>query len=207
MDKPLTKPEFIDALHKGKGRALMHIREFGDEGLRDVLLDACLHNIGYDKQLEDRGSWMIEMIQATAQPDYYFDAVMADYLANTNWHDTCQQIDIIDWLAIRGNASAKALLYEKYQLQQLDEWGMSCIGKRLVALDGIAALLFAADISGRRLQADSTHREQNWLIDYACEICSDEPVLHALEAEAALNPAIKPYMDKVLEVSGAFREK
>lgn len=205
--KNLTHAEFMDAFYKGKGRALLHVQRFGDEGLKDVLLEACLHEVGYDKQMEDRGWWMIQIIKATSEPDNYFNPVMAVYLENNRWQDLPQQSDIIEWLAANGNASAKALLYKKYELQQFDGWEMQSIGRRLVRLDGIDGLLYAADISGKRLLADSTHGERNWLTDYACEVCGEAEVKTALEKAAETNPAIKTYVDKVLEACGGLRSK
>jgi len=55
--KPITKlekEEFASAVRKGLGRALMHVVNFGLDGIDDLVLDACLHNYCYDTQIESR---------------------------------------------------------------------------------------------------------------------------------------------------------
>jgi hypothetical protein len=205
LTKPLTKAEFTDALIKGKGRALLHLRQFGEEGLQDILLQASLHDQGYDVQVEgDRGDWMMDIIDATSAPEFYFHQVLAAFLANDIGRDFLQHIYIVGCLVRLGKAS-KDILYQKYDLQQQDEWNMHCLGKLLVEFDGIKGLIHAVNIAGTRVLADPTHQEANWLINYACDHHDEKEVLGALEREAAENPNVKAYIDKVLEVSGMLR--
>lgn len=44
----LTKNEFRDALRKGLGRVVIHVRNYGYKDMQDDILHACLHNLAYD---------------------------------------------------------------------------------------------------------------------------------------------------------------
>jgi len=58
---PLTRDQFADALAKGHGRALVHVREHGLDGLEDLFLQACLRDQTYDSMCEgDRVPWLGE---------------------------------------------------------------------------------------------------------------------------------------------------
>lgn len=49
---PLTQDQFRDSLHKGLGRAVIHVREFGAAGLADEIARACTTSLVYDPQCE-----------------------------------------------------------------------------------------------------------------------------------------------------------
>ncbi len=66
FELPLTRDAFVDALRKGLGRALLHVREHGVAGLESTLLDACRTNWVFDAQCEGtRGSWLWEIVSET----------------------------------------------------------------------------------------------------------------------------------------------
>ena len=70
---PLTLEKFQDALRKGLGRALMHVKTYGTENVRDEILQACLHNFIYDPQCEkSRANWLIEIINLAPDKEYYY---------------------------------------------------------------------------------------------------------------------------------------
>src|SRR5207247_899005 len=63
---PLDREQFVSALQKGQGRALLHIRKVGLADLDQSILDACLHDRAYDPQCEgDRTDWLMEIVDAT----------------------------------------------------------------------------------------------------------------------------------------------
>ena len=62
----LTLEKFCDALDKGLGRAVIQVREQGQDNLGDDILNACLHNLAYDPQCEgDHADWMLEIVELT----------------------------------------------------------------------------------------------------------------------------------------------
>lgn len=55
----MTRSEFRRALRQGRGRGFLHIRDHGDAGVRDELLDLCATNGCYDSQCEgSRAEWL-----------------------------------------------------------------------------------------------------------------------------------------------------
>ena len=60
---PLTPIEFRDALRKGLGRAVVHLRNYGAAGLEADLLHACLNSLCHDPQSEGtRSEWLWYML-------------------------------------------------------------------------------------------------------------------------------------------------
>ena len=68
---PLSPDQFRDALRKGLGRALLHVREFGCNGLENAILEACEHSLDLDPQSEGtRGEWLYEILMVADLGDF-----------------------------------------------------------------------------------------------------------------------------------------
>ena len=68
----MTPDEFRNALAKGQGRAVRHVRESSAEAVRDALLDACVRCKTYDTQCEGfRADWLYQMIELTGEMKFY----------------------------------------------------------------------------------------------------------------------------------------
>jgi hypothetical protein len=60
----LDRTEFASALRKGQGRAMLPVIHFGLDDVKDLVLEACIHNQVYDQQIESgRGDWLFEMFR------------------------------------------------------------------------------------------------------------------------------------------------
>jgi hypothetical protein len=58
----LSRDEFGDALAKGLGRALLYVKTYGLDRVKDLVLHACLHDLSYDAQIEgSRAKWLFAM--------------------------------------------------------------------------------------------------------------------------------------------------
>lgn len=69
--------EFENALRKGLGRAVGHVRAARAESVRQPLLHACINYVGYDLQCEgSRVPWLYKMITLTGEPDWYCAALL-----------------------------------------------------------------------------------------------------------------------------------
>jgi hypothetical protein len=67
----LSRDEFGDALAKGLGRALSHVKTYGLDRVKDLVLYACLHDVSYDAQIEgSRAKWLFAMFVASP---YYLE--------------------------------------------------------------------------------------------------------------------------------------
>lgn len=72
--RKLTRRQFARALRQGRGAAFLHVKEYGDKdkGIKEELLNACLNNLVYDTQLEDRrSSWVAEILDRTGNINEY----------------------------------------------------------------------------------------------------------------------------------------
>ncbi|MDL2259312.1 hypothetical protein LJB99_00330 [Deltaproteobacteria bacterium OttesenSCG-928-K17] len=72
-----TPEEFDDALRKGLGRAVGHVRAASAEAVWTQLLHACTNYLGFDLQCEgSRAPWLYEMIALTGEADRYCAEVL-----------------------------------------------------------------------------------------------------------------------------------
>jgi len=114
--KKLSKEEFADALHKGKGLAFMYVHDNGDEGIHDEILRACLHELGYDPQSEgDRGRWMYKIIEHTKNPDFYYQEIFAQFQDNNAEDAHWQAWDLLEICEKNSNPEAKDCLLWIYE--------------------------------------------------------------------------------------------
>jgi hypothetical protein len=108
----LTQEQFRNALRKGLGRALLHVREFGAVGLEDEIAHACTTSLVYDAQCEGtRGEWLhaivtlagliekvapliVDILRRSSTPDEYWDVaqlcVLASLFARGGHNDACE---------------------------------------------------------------------------------------------------------------------
>lgn len=187
MSAPLSRTEFADALRKGKGRVVQHVRTHGDAGVEDLLLEACLHCQSHDPQSEGyRSDWLMGMLAMLPDPQPYYDAVLAAFATTTNGRDAQQMAGMLAALAEDGRPAARAALYEKFDRQEFPEDWM--ISLRLIALDGLEGLLYVARVLGRRLGSDPDFWLDGYLSQVAREQLGAEAVDEALRV-AATNDA------------------
>ncbi len=72
--RKLSKREFARAIKFGLGRAVLHVRDYGDKGVEDILKEAMLHNYVFDMQFEsDRCSWLYSILSLTGRLRSYVD--------------------------------------------------------------------------------------------------------------------------------------
>ena len=207
----LSKAEFVDALTKGKGRALLHLREHGDAGLEDALLNAVIHCLTYDPQSEgDRSGWMMELLSFCRDPETYYRAVLAHFPESDDGHDIAQMAAMLVILAQRGYPGARDLLYAKLDRQYLgggDTAGQHIVhfdGQDIVDLDGIEGFLHVAEVIGRRMLTDPDFRPDDYLLTAAGEKHGADIVAAALQRAARTNSNVSAYVDAIVAQSGSL---
>lgn len=115
----LCSPEgFRDALRKGMGRAVKHVRAAPPELVREPLLDACVRWVGYDMMCEgSRVPWLYEMIMLTGEEDWYCaEALKAleqvrDFPEDSR--DLYQLTELLAVFALNGHPEARKPLADK----------------------------------------------------------------------------------------------
>ncbi len=191
---PLTLQEFADALRKGLGRAVLHLKAYGASGLQDTLLDACLHELSYDPQLEEsRADWLMLLLEHVPDAAWYRDRLLDTLPTLTSLGDVEQGLKLALRFAQRGDRAARDVLYRfvgrRYERRRvgLDE---------VVELDGIPGLLHAAAVIGTQYREDpGAWDSDSWWLSESCERLGQDEVWSALRAEAAVDPRIAAFLE------------
>jgi HEAT repeat protein len=96
--KRLSKREFERALKLGLGRAFLHVRDYGDAGVEDVIERSLLTDYVYDNQFEgDRGWWCFSILLNTGRIHEY-----AEFLLNNIGRGELRPLDQRHQLIVAG---------------------------------------------------------------------------------------------------------
>ncbi|MBL8594148.1 MAG: HEAT repeat domain-containing protein [Devosia sp.] len=196
----LSRDEFADALRKGKGRAVQHIRAHGDSGVEDLLLEACVRCQNYDPQCEGyRGDWLMGMLAMLPNAPRYHDVILRAFPDSTKAHDVEQMARMLEGLAEQGREEARGALYSKFDRQEFrEDWTLSL---RLISLDGIEGLLHVARVLGRRLASDADFWMSGYLQHVVDEQFGAEAVDAALRSAAIGDPDVRRFHDDLREAA------
>jgi hypothetical protein len=149
----LEQDEFVQAIRKGLGRALLHVIHYGMDEVADLVLEACLHNQSHDPQCESsRASWLFRMFGHSTQYPRLGESILSKLKTETNPWNLLQLCGLAKEMAARGDKGARQRLgecvREKASIPLDDDW----VGADLwVELEGIDGLLELARIYGQRL--------------------------------------------------------
>ncbi|MHB8748871.1 MAG: hypothetical protein ACYDBJ_06750 [Aggregatilineales bacterium] len=105
-------------LRAGLGRAVSHIKQHDPIPLRQTILNACLHNVAFDRQLEgSRVVYLFDILDATHEVEFYRPQILStlDMLNETaDEHDVALLYNLTQMFAQRGDAEARAAIYRKF---------------------------------------------------------------------------------------------
>ena len=196
---PLSKEQFVDALHKGQGRALMHVQEYGDAGLEDAITEVMLRDPTYDIQIEGRRTeWMMNFVEASPRRDMYFDTVL-DALETLAADSDVETLCNYAWVIASCNDSrARALLYRTFDQARVG-------AEEIVNLDGLSGLTFVAERYGDPVQTLDGWPHENWrssvgpewLVEMAEQVISKDAVQKALADSASSSTYAKAFLADV----------
>ena len=157
-DWNLSRADFADAIAKGLGRALLYVQRYGLDRVKDLVLNACLHDLSYDIQCSNsRSKWLFAMFANS--PDYleFRDKILSKLSKEPeSYNDLYQICSIVKEIALAGDLLAIEKLTERvyyYSAQpNTDDW----VGANaLIEIQGIDAALELSRIFGRRLLVNS----------------------------------------------------
>jgi hypothetical protein len=185
MDR-LTQDQFRDALRKGLGRAVLHVREFGAAGLEDDIAHACTTSLVYDPQCEGtRGEWLFEIVELAGLGEVVaplvVDKLRRPSTADEFW-DVAQLVVLASMFAQRGRKDAREALYEKFERQEFSSTWLC--GTPIMCVDGLQGFLHVAKLAGSRHSNGSGDSEDDCVLTEAYERFGRETVLDALTAQA-----------------------
>ncbi len=197
---PLTPAQFASALHKGQGRALLHVRAAGPGDPERILADACLHNRALDPQCEhDRTDWLLHMVEATRAGAQIAEWLIArcDDPTDEYW-DAVQRCALLRKLAQRGHEGARPCLYRC--LRKWPDFNDIIGAEEIVALDGADGLVRVAEFLGSLIQ----ETPELWLDDEPLCLFDESRGAGSgrrlLEAEMARSPSISAYLRHLDEI-------
>ena len=148
--QPLTQPQFRDALGKGLGRAYLHVRNFGADGLRDELLHACLESLAIDPTWEGtRGDWLFAILKRTGDLEWFRPPILAALQGvepgRTVYWDYAQWMALATNFAGIGCEESRRIIY---RMLDAGTYGFHDAGCAVVRLDGMTGFLRVAEAEG-----------------------------------------------------------
>jgi hypothetical protein len=189
-----------DALQKGLGRAALWARE---GCLEDApLLEACLQDRRYDRQIEDtRGDWLWQLIQTVGAQARFRTPILHALYELSEEANAKQLCELARYYAATGDETFRGRLYEIVARRPVADapW----VGEEeIIALDGEAGFAFAAGIRGREL----ANREWDWndksLADEGIECLGQERLNCLLKAttDESLHRFLAAWHQKVAKI-------
>jgi hypothetical protein len=195
--KPLTPEQFRNAIQKGLGRALLHVREYGTAGVEEIIVDGCIHNLSYDAQTEgSRAEWMLTFIEAGSDRAFFHDRIIAAVEHSEDW-DMSQLLDFLLLFAKQEDAGARDTLYEEFGRQRRRESWVG--GDQIIELDGISGMLHVAEVIGARMLGEPDYWEDDSLLKMAGESLGEDNVIRALTERATTSANVQAYLQGVEE--------
>ena len=191
---PLTPAQFVSALHKGQGRALLHVRAAGLADSENAVVDACLHDRAYDPQCEgDRTPWLMEIIDASGAAARIAQRLIPelDHAGEQLWNAT-QRCRIARELARRGHADARTRLYAC--LRKSPNSADVLAAEDIVALDGADGLLHVAEYLGKLIQDESGFWVDDGPLRWFDEDRGAGSARRVLDAASVHSPTVASYL-------------
>jgi hypothetical protein len=187
---PLTREEFSSAIQRGLGRALIHVKKFGIEEVKDIVLNACLHNLTWDPVCEgERAKWLFDLFADTKYCQDFSDEIVRVLATETDESNLDQLFDIAREMALAGNEQAKAAIGKRaLEIARIAAEGDALGAEEWMEVAGIDGFLDLVRIYGKSL----IENRDAWVPEY------DVPEYQSTVFERAKKePEIKSYLDYV----------
>jgi len=197
----LTREEFQDALKKGLGRAVQHVRSSPPEAVRDDLVHACTEYLAWSSQQDGcRVTWLFRMIEATGEYDYYRQKIIEaveQIPDDTYGIDTiCQLFGLMAKFAERGDNEVLEIMRRRFdsaRILYVPHFGFD----ELFRLDGIDALIRFLRREWKRVCDDEELWADDDEITIAEEELGKEVVQAALKVAARDDESIRFCLERI----------
>jgi hypothetical protein len=154
----LSRAEFADAIAKGLGRALLYVQNYGLDRVKDLVLNACLHDLSYDIQCSNsRSKWLFAMFANSPHYLEFRDEILTELLKEPESDNDLHQIcGIVKEMALTGDLLASEKLTERVYYYSSQPNSEDWVGaNELIEIQGIDTALELSRIFGRRLLVNS----------------------------------------------------
>lgn len=204
----LTQDQFRDALCKGFGRAVLHVREFGAAGLEDDIAHACTTSLVYDAQCEGtRGEWLHEIVKLAGLVEMVASLVVDKLRCSSapeEFWDVAQLSILASLFAKDGRKDARDVLYEKFDRQEFSSTWLC--GIPIMNVDGLQGFLYVAKVVGKNLH-NNDGSVDTYILAEAYERFGREAVHNALAAQAKSCESTKMFVDYMHRVDQLDAER
>ena len=155
----MTKANLEKWLRQGRGNAALYVQTKRAAEYRDALLDACTHNLCYDRQCEEtRGYYLANLVGMTSRPKYFRDGVLGALRSETNEFGPD---DVVQMFGLaRHWKEGRQALYDVFARRGFRSAGIGC-AQYLVKMDGVDALLFTLQYFGRIAKSEQAWQFQS----------------------------------------------
>jgi hypothetical protein len=127
---PLNEEDFAEALKKGLGRALLHVKHHGLKNIEDLVLNACLHNQAYDPQCESsRAERLWGMIKNRQEFPVFRNKILNALKKEKYHHDLQELFQFAKLMVQEGDNDAHQQFRQKYTLKRIIEDARNGVGE------------------------------------------------------------------------------
>lgn len=208
--KKLTRDEFSRAIKLGHGRALLHVKEYGDDSIEDAIKESLLTSHAYDVQIEGlRTWWLWQIVTLTGKSNSYADHLLSNFnLSTHSHHDVAQQFELASMFFDLGRIDFRPAMFADFQ-RMAHEPGMSSCGRAMVEVSGLAGLEMVAKTCGESPEIIDDY-ECNKVLERAIANGYERTVMEHMSKLAEKEPTVKVFMDACEQFnasSGALSER
>jgi hypothetical protein len=190
---PLTREQFATAIQRGLGRAFVHVKQFGIENVKDIVLNACVHNLTWDPQCEgERAKWLLGLFADTKYSQDFSNRIISALETETVDNDSVvdQLFGIAKEMALAGNEQAKAAIGKRaLEIARMASEGVALGADEWIEVAGIDGFLGLIRIYGKSLIDD----KDAWVPEYEIPLEYQSTVFERAKNE----PEIQVYLDYV----------
>lgn len=201
----LTRSKFARAMKLGQGRALLHVKEYGDEGIEEDIKHSLLVSHSYDVSVEGLRSWWLwQIVTLTGRPHVYGNYLLNNFNQPTrDNYDIAQQFQLAVFFFELGMNDFRAAMCASFG-RMAHETHMSYCGQALVAVSRLAGLEFVAKTCGA-IPNSMDDYECAKVLECAIEACDESTVMEHMTSLGNKEPSVQAFMDICKEFKAASK--
>ncbi|MDP9765133.1 hypothetical protein [Deinococcus enclensis] len=208
----MTPLSFKTALHRGLGRALIHLQAQPDTSLQGVVLEALLHSTRIDHQCEGSGTtYLLEAARLAglrAQLTLHLEAEVRDQISagHRDTRDTEQLVDLLRALGEEGDERATLVLEQLLpDAVQCEDSFLEALTHGLMRARGEAGIRLVLQNIGGALEAGVDYDHPDFVL-WQVERLFGPELVQDLPQWGEDDPRIARYFKRVGEVQHAPRQ-
>lgn len=185
--------DFRRVITNGLGRAILWLQQNPWRPHEEAIRHVCLHNTAYDAQCEGtRAEYVYQIVSLTDDQAHFANIAARGLLEARECRDTWHLFHLNRLFAQGGHSSARDAMYEK--LTRNDGAEPFIGADEVIELDGVDALLFVLESTGKWIETHPTYWVDDRLILTAQENIKSDVIAAARKA-AETNSNIRRYFE------------